>query len=193
MALAESENDKYAIVISNLTIPDNRSRYLGRKYAVENIDINIPRVGRAMIFGVQGAGKSTLFEALRDHKAYTDEINIKAPLRHLDLRLREEWKMAVKEAVKRDEFIISDEPCAEAYSFLLSLRNSMLVFEGQNAPKILLRKFNPIFYLRKGRIVFSGTAQEFAQWVRLNNPEELRDVLSNRNLTELEEDRGEFE
>lgn len=69
----------------------------------------------------------------------------------------------------------------------------MLVFEGQNAPKVRLRKFDLILYLQKGRSVFSGTPKEFAQWIRLVDPEELREIFSNRDLTDLEEDRNQFE
>lgn len=166
-----------AVIVAGLTIRDDGSRGHSRDYALQDINVQIPRHGKTMILGSQCAGKSVLYEALVNAKSHPDNIKVNVPLRELPLHDRNaDYQKKYGPIVKAEDFIVADEPVDQAYGFLLSLPNSMLVLGGQDGHQFV-NCFDFVAGLSDGKILFFGTSGDFWKWLKNARPADLRELF----------------
>lgn len=177
MTSAVQEKVECAVIVAGLTIRDDGSRGRSRDYALQDINVQIPRHGKTMILGSRRAGKSILYEALANSESYPDNVKVNVPLLKLPLHeQRADYQKRYGPIVQAKDFIVADEPVDQAYGFLLSLPNSMLVFGGQDGHQFVSR-FDFVAGLSDGKILFFGTPGDFWKWLKNDGPADLRELF----------------
>ena len=186
MNRATEKESLYAIELMGLTIQNDRKRDTEREYAIQGLTLAIPKTGRTLIFGLPNAGKTAMYAAIVNAKFYPESIRINTHLHKLPLRDSRSWsteryKQKYFPFIQEGDFLVTDEPYDQAFGFLHTLKNGMLVFAGVDGYQFM-DHFNLITCLKRGRIIFSGDFLDFLKWIKVTNQPELKNHLGKSRL-----------
>lgn len=170
-----------AIEFRGLTVRNDKARVRNREYAVENLMLRVPRDKRTIMLGGQASGKSTIVSAIEAADKFPGMVSVNAVVLPLSLKDSRDWSTAryrqkYAPGIGPNHFIVVDEPYDQAFEFLLSLPNSMLVFACTDGLD-LIDRFDLVVYLYQGRIVFTGVPKDFFCWALKANSDLHNDLL----------------
>lgn len=181
MCPSAETQDRYAIELVELTILNDKRRDSFRQYAVKGVTLRVPKNSRTMIYGLPCAGKTAIKQALFTTNGYPEMVLVNTKLCELPLKDSRDWttedyKRQYLPRIQPGDFVVTDDPYDQAFEFLLKLRNGILVFAGADGYEFI-KHFDLVAYLQGGEIGFSGSPQDFWQWVKKEGPQELTDYL----------------